>query len=96
MPIVKTIIWQLKRVYFELLMITGLGIILFLFSGDTKTAMDMFLFKALLVSAGVVHAHIIRSLIFPYIDFNTSKDTQHKLMVIVIYAVVIFAWSRGG
>jgi hypothetical protein len=96
MPIVKTIILQLKRVYFELLMIIVLGVILFLLSSDTRAAMDMFLFKALLVSAGVVHAHIIRNLIFPYIDFNESKDPYHKAMIIMIYAVVIFAWSRGG
>jgi hypothetical protein len=52
--------------------------------------------KGLLVSAGVVHAHIVRKLIFPYIDFHKSKDLMHKAVVIGLYLVIIFAWSRGG
>lgn len=52
--------------------------------------------KVLEVSAGFLHAHIMRQLAFPYIDFsdaNTPKE--HKYLVIVIYAMVIFGYARG-
>jgi len=90
------IIFQLKRVTFDLCMLTIVGIALFVFSKDTQGAGQMFLFKAMLVSAGFLHAHIIRKLAFPYIDFNKSKDVMQKLLVIAIYVVVIMGWTRGG
>jgi hypothetical protein len=92
----KKIIFQLKRVAFDLCMLAIVGIFLFIFSKDTQGAGQMFLFKALLVSAGFLHAHIIRKLAFPYIDFNKTKDAQQKWLVIAIYVVVILGWTRGG
>lgn len=92
----KKITFQLKRVIFDLCLLIIVGIILFLYSSNTQGAGQMFLFKALLVSAGFLHAHIIRKLAFPYIDFNKTKDTQQKWLVIAIYVVVIMGWTRGG
>lgn len=88
--------YQLKRVAFDLAVLAVFLILLFFMSAGTEGGFQLILFKGLLVSAGVIHAHIIRKLMFPYIDFNATKDRMQKLMVIVIYAVVIFAWSRGG
>ena len=90
------IIFQLKRVTFDICLLTIVGISLFFFSKDTQGAGQMFLFKALLVSAGFLHAHIIRKLAFPYIDFAKTEDTMQKWLVIAIYVSIIFAWSRGG
>ncbi len=90
------IIFQLKRVVFDICLLAIVGMVLFIFSKDTQGAGQMFLFKALLVSAGFLHAHIIRKLAFPYIDFNKTKDIQQKWLVIAIYVSIIFAWSRGG
>ena len=92
----KKIAYQTKRVWFDLAILIIIGAIFFIAIPDTMGGLQMFLFKALLVSAGVMHAHIVRKLLFPYIDFNKTRDQMQKLMVVVIYAVIIFAWSRGG
>lgn len=86
----------MKRVVFDLSVLAIFLVLLFFLMAGTEGAIQLILLKGLLVSAGVIHAHIIRKLMFPYIDFNKSKDVMQKAMVIVIYAVVIFAWSRGG
>lgn len=57
---------------------------------------SLFFTKFILVSAGVVHAHITRKFLFPYIDFSKEEDLTNNIMIIAIYVVVIFAWSRGG
>lgn len=57
---------------------------------------QLFIFKVILVSAGAVHGHIIREFFFPYINFRDSTDPVHKITVLVIYAVTILAYSRGG
>ncbi|MEW6485803.1 MAG: hypothetical protein AB1423_14520 [Pseudomonadota bacterium] len=92
----NNIAYQMKRVVFDLSVLAIFLVLLFFLMAGTEGAIQLILLKGLLVSAGVIHAHIIRKLMFPYIDFNKSKDVMQKAMVIVIYAVVIFAWSRGG
>lgn len=91
---IRNKLYQLKRVAFDIVILTTFLVLLFMSS--PTGGFQLVLFKGLLVSAGVIHAHIVRKLLFPYIDFSKTKDVQQKLMVIVIYAVIIFAWSRGG
>ena len=57
---------------------------------------SLFVIKFILVSAAIVHAHITRKLLFPYIDFSQEKELSNNLMVIAWYVIVIFGWSRGG
>jgi hypothetical protein len=52
--------------------------------------------KFILVSAAIVHAHLSRKLLFPYINFCEEKSWSNSAMVIAWYVIVIFAWSRGG
>jgi hypothetical protein len=52
--------------------------------------------KFILVSIAVVHAHITRKLMFPYINFATEKDWSNNAMIIAWYIIVIFGWTRGG
>ena len=58
--------------------------------------LSIFMSKLIFVSAGIVHAHISRKLIFPYIKFADEKDWTNNLMIIAWYITIIFAWSRGG
>jgi hypothetical protein len=57
---------------------------------------SLFFTKFILVSAGFIHAHITRKLAFNYITFSTEKEWSNNLLVIAIYVMFIFAWSRGG
>lgn len=88
--------WRFKRIGVESIILAAIGALLFFTGLITNPALSLFLFKALLVSGGIIHAHIIRKFFFPYIDFKESTDPYHKLLVIVIYAVVVMAWASGG
>ena len=55
--------------------------------------------KALLVSCGFLHAHITRKIAFPAIDWDSdsnSDDGMKRLLVVVLYAVIIYAYAHGG
>jgi hypothetical protein len=52
--------------------------------------------KFILVSIAIVHAHITRKLMFPYIKFAEEKELSNNAMIIVWYIIVIFGWTRGG
>lgn len=57
---------------------------------------SIFFSKMIFVSAGIVHAHISRKLIFPYIDFAKENSWSNNLLIIVWYAIIISSWARGG
>ena len=57
---------------------------------------SIFVTKFILVSAAVVHAHITRKLLFPYIDFSEERELSNNLMIIAWYVIIIFGWTRGG
>jgi len=57
---------------------------------------SLFFTKFILVSAAVVHAHITRKLLFPYINFAKETDLSNNIMIIAWYVVIIFGWTRGG
>jgi hypothetical protein len=59
-------------------------------------ALDLLMYKVLLVSAGFIHAHIVRKLAFPYVDFKTSKNKMHQAMIVGLYLTIIWAYARGG
>lgn len=88
--------WRFKRIFIESLILVVLGAILFFSNLIVNPALSLFCFKATLISAGIVHGHLIRKFFFPYIDFKNSTDPYHKLLVIVLYAVVLLAWSNAG
>ena len=91
-------LYQFRRVAFDVAVLFLFLVLLFLITstGTQAYGFQLILLKGLLVSAGVIHAHIVRKIMFPYIDFNRSKDPLHKAMVIGLYLAIIFAWSRGG
>ena len=57
---------------------------------------SLFITKFILVSTAIIHAHITRKLLFPYIHFSEEKEWSNNLMIIVWYVIVIFGWTRGG
>jgi len=52
--------------------------------------------KALLVSMAFVHATITRKVFFPSVDWNTEGINAKTVIIIVIYAMYIYAYSSGG
>ena len=57
---------------------------------------SVFFSKLIFVSAGILHAHISRKLIFPYIDFKNEKEWSNNLLIIAWYVIIVMGWTRGG
>jgi quinol-cytochrome oxidoreductase complex cytochrome b subunit len=67
------------------------------FPVEARTGLvSLFIVKFILVSAAIIHAHITRKLLFPYIDFSKEKELTNNVMIIVWYVIIIFGWTRGG
>lgn len=92
----KNFWFNVKRTYLDtialLLIIVGINYLPPLESG----IMTLALAKLLFVSAGILHAHITRKIMWPYIDFNKDTDLMKKVMIVVWYSVIILGWTRGG
>lgn len=93
----ENIVFNFKRVFADICLFIVTALLLkFKDIFVTEPALQLLVFKALLVNAGVIHAHITRKLAFPYIDFNQEGDSTKKWMIIAIYVVIIYAYSHGG
>jgi hypothetical protein len=92
----KNFWFNVKRTYLDtlalVLIIVGINYLPPLESG----IMTLALAKLLFVSAGILHAHITRKVMWPYIDFNKDTDLVKKVMIIAWYVVIILGWTRGG
>lgn len=100
----------IKRLKFDILVLAAIFSLMFFIppsvipdsqnsSGGTIIKFNflyLFITKFLLVSAGIIHAHITRKILFSYIDFEKENSTTNNIMIIALYIVIIFAWSRGG
>lgn len=103
---------QLKRIGFDILLfvlLLGFASFLYVPTVDIDTGkivfaprftlspiIDLIITKAILVSAGVVHGHITRKLVFPKVDWSDIRMTPDKIAVLLFYAMFIFAYARGG
>lgn len=89
--------WSLKRVYIDICVLLAIIAAIFFLPSPETGLVSLAIAKLMFVSAGILHAHITRKVMWPYIDFS-GKDTDvwQKAMVVVWYAVIIWAWARGG
>jgi hypothetical protein len=95
-------LYELKRVALDIIALIAVFLIAF-FMPDALMPelakiglLSIFMSKLIFVSAGVLHAHISRKLLFPYIDFSKDEDWTNNVLIICWYAVIISAWARGG
>lgn len=88
--------WNLKRVYVDTLVLIGIIVAIVFFPAPESGLIALGLAKLMFISAGILHAHITRKIMWPYIDFNKDADLMQKVMVVVWYAVIIWGWARGG
>lgn len=89
--------WNVKRTYVDTTVLLGIIAAIFFLPPPETGLISLAIGKLMFVSAGILHAHITRKIMWPYIDFN-SKDTEmiQKILVVVWYAVIIWSWARGG
>lgn len=90
----------MKRTAFDILLLIGLLLVLFVLPVNIeRQGVQLFLFKGILVSAGMLHAHISRKLLFPYVDLKKLIHDENGpgiLLITAWYVVFVLSWSRGG
>lgn len=59
-------------------------------------ALQLFMYKMLLINAGLIHASFTRKLSFPYIDFETETDGWKKALIVALYIILPFCYAHGG
>lgn len=58
--------------------------------------LQLVLSKLLLVTAGVIVAHILRKFLFPPIEWNNDKNWQLTIAVVAFYMIIIYCFAMGG
>ena len=96
MQVVKAIAKEIKRFIVDLIIIFLLFCLYATkFYEHLHPPLQLVSLKALLVSMGFVHCHIVRKLAFKGIEWD-GDWTPRKVLIIVLYAVFIYAYSQGG
>lgn len=92
----KNFWFNVKRTYLDTLALVLIIVGINYLPPPESGIMTLALAKLLFVSAGILHAHITRKVMWPYIDFNKDTDLVKKVMIIAWYVVIILGWTRGG
>ncbi len=89
--------WNLKRTWLDALVLVLIIIGINFLPPPESGVVTLALAKLMFVSAGILHAHVTRKVMWPYIDFNDEKQSiWGKALVIAWYVVIILGWTRGG
>lgn len=87
----------IKRIILDLVLFT---VVIGLFMTEAYSYLpapiQLVALKALLVSAGILHAHIVRKLIFPKVDWNHKELKGATLVSIVFYTIIPLCYAFGG
>ncbi len=57
---------------------------------------QLVLSKFLLVTAGVIVAHILRKFLFPPIEWDNDNNWQLTVAVVAFYLIIIYCFAMGG
>jgi len=97
------VIEDLKRVSFDAIGAILSIVIVFLvipyqyFPDQAKAGLiTLVITKFILITCGNVHFFITRKLMYAYINFKTEKEWTNNVMIIVMYAIIVWGWARGG
>lgn len=89
--------WNLKRTWLDALVLVLIIIGINFLPPPESGVVTLALAKLMFVSAGILHAHVTRKVMWPYIHFNDEKQSiWGKALVIAWYVVIILGWTRGG
>lgn len=86
----------IERISFDLLLFAGLVMALVFLPTPHRQGLELLMYKAIQVSAGFLHAHIMRKLAFPKVNWYDNDRAWLKGMIIALYVIVIFSYARGG
>lgn len=94
---VNSILFNVRRVVFDLVLFVGL-INLYLNSWYQiiPPALETLSYKALLVTSGFLHAHIVGKLAFPKVIWDSNEQNMLKALRILLYAVFVYCYSFGA
>ena len=63
---------------------------------DTSAPLQLLLFKAVTVSAGILHAHVAGKMLFPKVDWTDVLTTSGEYARIALYVVIPIVYAFGG
>ncbi len=88
---------ELKRILPDLIIWTVL-IVLFITHSYLvlPAAIQLVTLKILLVSSGILHAHIVRKLLFPKVDWEIDKLKAKNYAALVFYIIIPLCYAFGG
>jgi hypothetical protein len=88
---------ELKRVLFILIMTVLLSYVFISgFYERVPPVFQLVLSKFLLVTTGILTAHITRKFLFPSVDWTNDDNWQLTTAVIAFYLIVIYCFAMGG
>lgn len=93
----QKLVEQFKKIGFDIVIFAILITIFFLKGYDAlPIALQLVALKALLVSTGIVHAHIARKLLFPKIDWEENKLRGKTYVAIAFYIIIPWCYAISG
>jgi hypothetical protein len=86
-----------KRVIVDVLLLVGV-FVLFAFELHEMLSppLQLIFLKVLLISAGVLHAHIVRKLLFPKVDWELKELKGNVYASIAFYITIPICYALGG
>jgi len=86
-----------KRVWVDIFMLSAtLGLFALREYIDFPPPLQLILLKAMLVSAGLLHAHIARKLLFPKIDWEAELLRSKHYAAISFYIFIPICYAFAG
>ena len=87
----------MKRVIVDIILFLGI-VLAFAFQAYTgvPAPLQLVLLKMMLVSAGLLHAHIARKLLFPKVDWKNVKFTPSNTIAIAFYIIIPLCYAFAG
>jgi hypothetical protein len=88
---------ELKRVLFISVMTVLLSYVFISgFYESFPPVFQLVLSKFLLVTTGILTAHITRKFLFPSVDWTNDSQWQLATAVIAFYLIIIYCFAMGG
>lgn len=88
---------EFKRI--AMLLLVLVVVLLAFISGTYEfftSPLQLVLLKTLLVTAGLLLAHVARKAFFPRVDWANDKNWQNFLVVLSFYVVIPYCFAMGG
>ena len=86
----------MKRIGLDLILVVCIFVFFALSNYfDLPNVLNLAVYKMLLVSLGIIHAHVARKLLFPRLDWSKQITGGHYV-AIAFYVVIPICYAFGG